>query len=117
MEPTPTPSETNRRILLSSAADPVASQHYLESFRRSHPQVFTRMETTPSGLQYLIAVSSYSRFLCDAILQYPDWLESLVQSPDLDRMLSEDDLRDRLEAELGLAGSMPVSCCAFCSAT
>ncbi|HYP05611.1 MAG TPA: glutamine-synthetase adenylyltransferase [Bryobacteraceae bacterium] len=109
MEPTLTSGETNIRILLSSAADPLASQRYLETFRRRHPEIFARLASSASGTQYLIAVSSYSRFLSDAILQFPEWLESLVSSPDTFRLLSEDEFRERLEPELGEPGSMPAA--------
>ena len=109
MEPTLTSGDTNTRILLASAADPVASQRYLETFRRRHPQVYARLESSPSGLQYLIAVSSYSRFLSDAVLQSPEWLEALVHSPDMFRVLSDEEFMNRLEPELGEAGSMPAA--------
>lgn len=107
MEPTLTSDDVNTRVTLSSAADPQASQTFLQTFRQMHPEAFHRIASSSSGMQYLVAVSSYSRFLSSAILQFPGWLEALIQSPEMFRTLSTAEYRDRLEQELGEVDAVP----------
>jgi glutamate-ammonia-ligase adenylyltransferase len=100
MQQTPSTAETNTRILLSSAADPTAAERYLDSFSRAHPDVFQRLSQSPSGLQFLIALSSHSRFLSEAVLAAPEWMEALIHAPELYRVLPTDHFSRRLEAAL-----------------
>ena len=94
------PDQSHVRIQLSSSPDPKTSERYLRTFIAKHPVVYERLSATSSGLQFLIAVFSYSRFLSDAVLQAPDWIEDLVRSTDLYRVLTPDEYRERLRALL-----------------
>src|SRR5579864_4854119 len=84
-------------VLLASAADPDAAVHYLASLKQQKPDAFDTLGRSQSGLQNLIAVFSYSRFLSDEILQNLRWVEQLS---DLDRALSAEEYRRRLAAFL-----------------
>ena len=53
-----------------------------------------------AGLTFLFTVFSYSRFLSEAVLRNPEWLEELVRSADMDRVLSPEEYQLRLEADL-----------------
>ena len=107
MERTLPTFDTNSRILISSSPDPKSCERYLSNFQHTQPESYERLSATASGLQYLIAVFSYSRFLSEAVLQNPDWLESLVNSPELERVLSADDYKLRLESCLGQEDGIP----------
>jgi [glutamine synthetase] adenylyltransferase / [glutamine synthetase]-adenylyl-L-tyrosine phosphorylase len=99
--------DTNSRILLSSSPDPKSSERRLLSFRQKHPESYQRLSVSASGLQFLVAVFSHSRFLSEAVLQNPDWLESLVNSADLYRVLSAEEYKQRLESCLGQQDGIP----------
>lgn len=91
----------NTRILVSSSPDPALCEHYLRSFQQRHADAFQRLSSSPSGLQYLVAVFSHSRFLSETILQFPDWIESLVSSQDLFRVLSAEEFELRVNQAIG----------------
>jgi [glutamine synthetase] adenylyltransferase / [glutamine synthetase]-adenylyl-L-tyrosine phosphorylase len=97
-----------RSLLLSSSADPETATRYLSRFEQLHPDAAARLEATANGLQALVAVFSHSNFLSEELLQYPGWIEEVISSPDLYRVLSAEELRDRLEAFLGLPEGLPV---------
>src|ERR1700739_1985375 len=80
-------------MLLLSAADPDSALHYLASLKQQKPDVFGRLAQSPSGLKYLIAVFSHSRFLSDEILQTPQGIE---QPADMNRVLSALEYKKRL---------------------
>src|SRR5262245_48670458 len=104
MERALTSEPTSTRLLVSSSPDPKAAQRYLEDFQELHPDSFDRLGATASGLQYLIAVFPHSRFLSDAILRFPDWIESLVHTTDLYRVLSAEEFKLRLDEAIGQGG-------------
>ncbi len=87
------------------AADPEMASRYLASFRNRHAAVFERLRTSSTGLNALAAVFANSHFLSEDVLQHPDWLEILVESGDLYRVLSAEEylLRLKLSPEMPLA--------------
>ena len=84
------------RFLLGSSADPDGARHYLGRISQEQPAAFARLSASDAALQILIAVFSHSRFLSEEILQHPDWVESLVASPDLFRVLSAEEYARKL---------------------
>ena len=88
---------TTLEVLLASAADPDAAVHYLASLKQQKPEALDQLAPAQEGLQNLIAVFSNSRFLSDEILQNPQWLAEL---PGLDRVLSGEEYKQRLNAFL-----------------
>jgi glutamate-ammonia-ligase adenylyltransferase len=101
--------ERAHHVLLSTSADPETATRYFQSFRARHPEVFARLNLSPTGLHYLVAVFSNSRFLSDEVLQHPELIEELISSPDMFRVLSAEEFSSRLEAFLGDADGMPTA--------
>ncbi|MEK7406787.1 MAG: glutamine-synthetase adenylyltransferase, partial [Acidobacteriota bacterium] len=60
-----------------------------------------RLATSEAGRQLAAAVSSASRFLSEAVEAHPEWLEDLLASGDLERLLYAEDFDARLEQALG----------------
>ena len=75
-------------------------RRYLETFQNRCPEHYKWLSATPSGLQYLLAVFSHSRFLSDALLQFPHWIDTLLEAGDLYRVLSVEDFVHRLDTSL-----------------
>ncbi len=98
-----TGDEVNAKIkfLLGSSADPDGPRHFLVRLSHEQPEAFARLSESDAALQILITVFSHSRFLSEEILQHPDWVDALVASPDLFRVLSAEEYVDRLETFLG----------------
>ena len=99
MERALTTEEANTRILIASSPDPKTCERYLDSFQDRHPEYCARLNASSSGLQYLVAVFSYSRFLSEALLQFPEWI-SIFDAEDLYRVLTVEDFKLRLESSL-----------------
>ncbi len=101
-----TPEEIQKRLrhLLASTPDPDEALHCLECLYEAHPDAFRRLTASNAGLQCMVAVFSYSRFLSEAVLQTPGWLEDLIAAHDFERVLSAEEFEDRLEAALTAAG-------------
>lgn len=87
--------------VLASASDPDAAACGLERLAGERPEAFARLARLPGALPVLAAIFSVSRFLSDAVAQRPEWVEELIASGELDRLLAFEDYRARLEAELG----------------
>lgn len=60
--------------LLAAVPDPDEALHFLERLRAGSPAAFNRISSSPATLQNLIALSSYSAFLSEAVLRRPEWL-------------------------------------------
>ena len=87
---------TRIQVLLASVPEPDQAVLYLERLRSENPAGFDRIASSPATLGYLITVFSYSKFLSDAVVQHPEWLLQLTISGDLHRVLSADELGQRL---------------------
>jgi len=99
--------ESNIEKLLVSAADPDSAVHYLARLKQQQPAAFDQIVRWPEGLQYLIAVSSYSHFLSEEILQNPQWLIELTA---MNRVLSAGDYKRHLGKFLkSLPEGMPLA--------
>jgi [glutamine synthetase] adenylyltransferase / [glutamine synthetase]-adenylyl-L-tyrosine phosphorylase len=109
MERTTTTDQINTRILVSASPDPKSCDRYLQSFQHRHSALFEKLSASSSGLQYLIAVFSYSRFLSEALLQFPEWIEPLVNSTELYRVLSAEEFKLRLDEAIGQADRLPTA--------
>jgi glutamate-ammonia-ligase adenylyltransferase len=104
------------RLLLGSAADPDTALHYLVRFREAQPAAFQRLAVSPAGMQYLVAVFSSSRFLSEALLRHPEWIELLPGRGDLHRVITTEELEQALEEQLephGPGGPPPVELALF----
>jgi [glutamine synthetase] adenylyltransferase / [glutamine synthetase]-adenylyl-L-tyrosine phosphorylase len=96
------PSAVQNRfdLLLASSPAPEQGLHYFTRLREQHPGAFDRLTRSAVGLRHLVAVFTYSRFLAEEILEHPGWAEQLLDSVDLQRVNTVEDLRARLEAAL-----------------
>lgn len=94
-------------LLVGASADPDSALHYLVRFREAQPAAFQRLVVSPAAMQYLVAVFASSRFLSEALLRHPDWIELLPGRGDLHRVISRDELVAALEAQLAPAGPGP----------
>jgi glutamate-ammonia-ligase adenylyltransferase len=93
------PGDVYERLqtLLAASADPDTALSFLERLHREQLDAFERLAESTTGLQLLIAVSSYSRFLSEAVLTHPEWLGELTLTGALDKLLPVEDLVERLE--------------------
>src|SRR6266480_181755 len=95
------------QVLLASVPDPDQSLHFLERLRIENPGGFDRLSNSPTALSYLITIFSYSKFLSETVLRYPEWLLQLVVSGKLHHVLSAEEYEDRLAAFLLDHGTGP----------
>jgi glutamate-ammonia-ligase adenylyltransferase len=106
------PPETQARLrsLLAASADPGQALGFLERLYREQPAAFSRLTGAPAGLPMLVAVFSHSRFLSEAILNHPEWMDQLLAAGDLERLRSAEEFEERLEAFLaGPAPGLPLA--------
>lgn len=92
------------RSLLAASPDPDQGLLFLDRFREHQPVAFDWIAAEPHGLALLVAVFSNSRFLSEAVIGHPEWVEDLLRRGDLRRFMHEDELREQLEAELAPDG-------------
>jgi len=107
MEQITTIDQTSTRILIASSPDPKSCDRFFRGFEQKYPEVFRKVTASPSGLQHLIAVFSHSRFLSEALLQFQQWIEPLVSSAELYRVLSAEEFEFRLNEAIGQADRLP----------
>src|SRR5262245_12087450 len=96
-------------MLLASAPDPVQARHYLHRLESESPGAFERIASSPATLRYTIVTFSYSNFLAQAVLRYPEWLIQASSSGDLHRVLPVDEISARLSEFPGADLSGPPS--------
>jgi len=93
--------EARLKLLLTASPDPDEALHHLERFRREAPGAFERVLSSPATLQHLITVFSYSRFLSEALMRYPEAILQVAGSGRLYRVLRSDEYAERLLDFLG----------------
>ena len=108
------PAVQNRfDLLLASSPAPEQGLHYFMRLREQHSGAFDRLTRSAIGLRHLVAVFSYSEFLSEEILEHPGWAEQLLDPADLQRVITIEDLRARLEAALPPGLPPPVELAKF----
>ena len=103
--PLPERIATLIEILLASVPDPVQARRFLTRLRIESPAAFERFASSPAALRYAIVTFSYSSFLAETILRYPEWLLQVATSGDLHRVLSAEEISARLIDFLGAEAS------------
>lgn len=88
------------RSLLAASADPDAALDFLDRLRQQQPEAFARLTASPGGLRILVAVFSLSRFLAEAVVAHPGWVDQLLTPAALERVRSAEDYAERLESFL-----------------
>ncbi|MGA3024478.1 MAG: glutamine-synthetase adenylyltransferase [Bryobacteraceae bacterium] len=98
--------ETLRQIesLLTVSPDPDRVVHGMATLKREKPAAFAAIATSPSGLQRMMAVFAWSRFLTEEVIQHPEWLQTL---PGLQRVRSTEEYIADLDKALAGAESGP----------
>src|SRR5579872_5651754 len=95
------PATANRLdLLLSASPAPEQGLQYFARLHERHPSWFQRLTRSTAGLRYLIAVFSNSHFLSEEILRHPEWADQLLESGNLQPVLTAEQMREMLEAEL-----------------
>src|SRR5258707_1083858 len=57
-----------------------------------------------TALRYALTIFSYSRFLADAVIRYPEWLLEMAAAGDLHRGFLQEQYEDQLRAVLPADG-------------
>ncbi len=109
------PSALQNRFDLLLATSPAAEQglHYFTRFREQHPGAFDRLTRSAIGLRHLVAVFTYSRFLAEEILEHAEWAEQLLDPLDLQRVITSEELRVRLDSALPPGVPLPLELAKF----
>ncbi len=95
------PSTASRLdLLLSTSAAPEQGLQYFARLYERQPNWFQRLTRSTTGLRYLIAVFTYSQFLSEEILRHPEWVNQLLESGSLQRVLTAEQMRDMLDEML-----------------
>ncbi len=89
------------RLILASVPDPDTSVRCLEQLRQQNPLAFDRLAVSPSALRFAAVIFSYSRFLSEALLRYPERILQISGSGSLYRVLRVDEYETRLQEFLG----------------
>lgn len=80
--------------VVAASCDPERVSHYLVEFRARHPKIWDTLAADEQRLKWLVTIFSFSRFLSEELLRYPEWLFSIT---DIDRPLSFRDYQERLD--------------------
>jgi len=96
----PPSTATRLDLLLSTSAAPEQGLQYFARLYEQQPSWFQRLTRSTTGLRYLIAVFTYSQFLSEEILRHPEWVNQLLESGSLQRVLTAEQMRDMLEETL-----------------
>jgi len=108
------PSTASRLdLLLSSSAAPEQGLQYFARLYERQPNWFQRLTRSTTGLRYLIAIFTYSQFLSEEILQHPEWVNQLLESGNLQRVLTAEQMRDMLDETLPKGLPAPVEFARF----
>ena len=71
--------------LLPSLPNPEDSIHFLNRLIAEAPAAARQITENPTSLRYALTIFSYSRFLADAVIRYPEWLISIAEAGDFHR--------------------------------
>jgi [glutamine synthetase] adenylyltransferase / [glutamine synthetase]-adenylyl-L-tyrosine phosphorylase len=99
--------------LLDASPDPDGALDALDSFLNRQPAEFLRLTASKSGLQSLLTVFSYSRFLSEELFERPAWLDPLLNSNDLYRALITEEFIERFESSIPPGIPSPLALAAF----
>jgi [glutamine synthetase] adenylyltransferase / [glutamine synthetase]-adenylyl-L-tyrosine phosphorylase len=87
-------------MLLAASPAPELGLHYFARLREQQHIAFERITRSIAGMRHLVAIFTHSRFLSEEILEHPDWADELRDAGGLQRALTEEALRTRLENAL-----------------
>ena len=71
--------------LLPSLPNPDDAVHFLNRLIAERPDAARQITDDPAALRYALTIFSYSRFLADSVIRYPQWLLEIALARDLHR--------------------------------
>ena len=100
------PPSAARRVskLLPSLPNPDDSIRFLNRLIRETPDAARRIVDDKDALSYALTIFSYSRFLADAVIRYPEWLLEISAARDLHRGFLAEQYEDLLNRSLPADG-------------
>jgi glutamate-ammonia-ligase adenylyltransferase len=100
-------------LLLAASAAPEQGLRYFAGLRERQPVSFHRLTRSPAGLRYLIAIFTHSHFLSEEILEHPGWVEELLESGAMHRVLDAEHYGTRLNQTLSAGVPAPLELAQF----
>ena len=100
-------------LLLAGSPAPERALQFFVRLRERQPASFERLTRSPAGLRYLIAIFANSRFLAEEVLEHPGWIQDLLESGDMHRMLDAEEYRARLQQALAPGLPSPLDLAKF----
>ncbi len=100
------PPHAARRVskLLPSLPNPDDSVRFLNRLINEAPAAAREITEDKDALTYALAIFSYSRFLADAVIRYPQWLLEIAAARDLHRGFLAEQYEDLLNKSLSADG-------------
>jgi glutamate-ammonia-ligase adenylyltransferase len=90
--------------LLPSLPNPESSVHFLHRLLAEAPDAAKKITDDRNALRCALTIFSYSRFLADAVIRYPEWLLEIAAKRDLHRGFLAEQYEDLLTASLPADG-------------
>ncbi len=80
MQKLPAPALRVVKALLPSLPNPDDSVHFLHRLMDEAPDGARKIVANFTALRYALTIFSYSRFLADAVIRYPEWLLDIAEA-------------------------------------
>ena len=77
--------ETATAALLPSLPNPDDAVHFLNRLTAQAPDAARRITDDPRALRYALTVFSFSHFLADSVIRFPEWIIEIADARDLHR--------------------------------
>lgn len=92
--------------LLPSLPDPDDAIHFLNRLIAAAPNASRQIADDPVALRYALTIFSFSHFLADSVIRFPEWLIEIARARDLHRGFLAEQYEELLTASLP-AGGVP----------
>ncbi len=86
--------------LLPSLPNPDDAVHFLNRLSSEAPDAARRISEDARALRYALTIFSYSHFLADTVIRYPQWLIEIAKAADLHRGFLAEQYEELLEQSL-----------------
>jgi [glutamine synthetase] adenylyltransferase / [glutamine synthetase]-adenylyl-L-tyrosine phosphorylase len=90
--------------LLPSLPNPEGSLQFLNRLISEKPEAARQIADDPAALRYALTIFSYSRFLSDSVIRYPEWLLEIAGARELHRGLLAEEYEELLAKSLPVDG-------------
>ncbi len=90
--------------LLPSLPNPEGSLHFLNRLISEKPEAARQIAEDPAALRYALTIFSWSRFLSDSVIRYPEWLIEIASARELHRGLLAEEYEELLARSLPVNG-------------